>query len=233
MTQSHPERLSLVAQLLLRGKVAYLFERYTDSQEMNVLVVCTASHKQSDVTDVGPVLTEWIRKTQGATATERGRRAPGLLWAVTMFDIKIADSLGKDEDMLHTVWNNLIKMTMLERFGGFEWMQDWANGQSFDNAFLVRKPRMPVAFLDLENGQEVAVTASQASQVGLMERTFLKAELIQSHVANPTQSLIASVSRWKRCYTTSSRIGCRVGLHRMVWVRFRQRRKSLSLLCLP
>ncbi len=177
-----------VAQLLLRGKVAYLFERYTDSQEMNVLVVCTASHKQSDVTDVGPVLTEWIRKTQGATATERSRRAPGLLWAVTMFDIKIADSLGKDEDMLHTVWNNLIKMTMLERFGGFEWMQDWANGQSFDNAFLVRKPRMPVAFLDLVNGQEIAVTASQATQVGLMERTFLKAELIQSHVANPAQA---------------------------------------------
>ena len=177
-----------VAQLLLRGKVAYLFERYTDSQEMNVLVVCTASHKQSDVTDVGPVLTEWIRKTQGATATERSRRAPRLLWAVTMFDIKIADSLGKDEDMLHTVWNNLIKMTMLERFGGFEWMQDWANGQSFDNAFLVRKPRMPVAFLDLENGQEIAVTASQASQVSLMERTFLKAELIQSHVSNPTQA---------------------------------------------
>jgi hypothetical protein len=105
-----------------------------------------------------------------------------------MFDIKIADSLGKDEDMLHTVWNNLIKMTMLERFGGFEWMQDWANGQSFDNAFLVRKPRMPVAFLDLENGQEVAVTASQGSQISLMEATFLKAELIQSHVANPAQA---------------------------------------------
>jgi hypothetical protein len=186
--QSKDQSGNPVAQLLLRGKVAYLFERYTDTQEMNVLVVCTASHKQSDVTDVGPVLTEWIRRTQGATSTERSRRAPGLLWAVTMFDIKIADSLGKDEDMLHTVWNNLIKMTMLERFGGFEWMQDWANGQSFDNAFLVRKPRMPVAFLDLENGQEVAVTASQGSQISLMEATFLKAELIQSHVANPAQA---------------------------------------------
>ncbi|NWE37553.1 virulence factor SrfC family protein, partial [Pseudomonas gingeri] len=43
-----------VSQLILRGKVAYLFERYTDLQEMNALVVCTASHKQSDVNDVGP-----------------------------------------------------------------------------------------------------------------------------------------------------------------------------------
>ncbi len=177
-----------VAQLLLRGKVAYLFERYTDTQEMNVLVVCTASHKQSDVTDVGPVLTEWIKKTQGATSVDRARRAPGLLWAITMFDIKIADSLGKDEDMLHTVWNNLIKMTMLERFGGFEWMQDWANGKAFDNSFLVRKPRMPVAFLALNAGQEVSVTQGQASQVSLMEQTFNKAELIQHHVSNPAQA---------------------------------------------
>ena len=47
-----------LSQLLLRGKVAYLFERYTDSQEMNGLVVCTSASKQSDVTSVGPVLEE-------------------------------------------------------------------------------------------------------------------------------------------------------------------------------
>jgi hypothetical protein len=247
--QSKDQSGNPVAQLLLRGKVAYLFERYTDTQEMNVLVVCTASHKQSDVTDVGPVLTEWIRRTQGATSTERSRRAPGLLWAVTMFDIKIADSLGKDEDMLHTVWNNLIKMTMLERFGGFEWMQDWANGQSFDNAFLVRKPRMPVAFLDLENGQEVAVTASQGSQISLMEATFLKAELIQSHVANPAQAwtsmmqlndggvdrlsdYLAKVStRQAKLDRISEQMDFRVGLPRMGWGKSRPRRRLRNRLC--
>lgn len=174
-----------VAQLLLRGKVAYLFERYTDSQEMNVLVVCTASHKQSDVTEVGPVLTEWIRKTQGELPEERSKRDPGLIWAVTMFDMKITDSLSKDEDMLHSVWNNLIKMTMLERFGGYQWMQDWANGAAFNNTFLVRKPRMPVAFLDMDNGQEKGVTPAVENQLHLMEQTFEGAELIQSHVAEP------------------------------------------------
>lgn len=174
-----------VAQLLLRGKVAYLFERYTDSQEMNVLVVCTASHKQSDVTEVGPVLTEWIRKTQGDQPEDRSKRDPGLIWAVTMFDMKITDSLSKDEDMLHSVWNNLIKMTMLERFGGYQWMQDWANGAAFNNTFLVRKPRMPVAFLDMENGQEKCVTPAVENQLHLMKQTFEGAELIQSHVAEP------------------------------------------------
>lgn len=174
-----------IAQLLLRGKVAYLFERYTETQEMNVLVVCTASHKQSDVTEVGPVLSKWIDKTQGRTADERSKRDPGLIWAVTMFDIKINDSLTKDEDMLHTVWNNLVQMTMLERFGSFPWMQDWSKGKEFSNTFLVRKPRSPVSFLDVAEGQERSVTSSVANQLTLMEQTFVKAPLIMTHVAEP------------------------------------------------
>lgn len=177
-----------IAQLLLRGKVAYLFERYTESQEMNVLVVCTASHKQSDVTEVGPVLSKWIEKTQGKTAEERARRDPGLIWAVTMFDIKINDSLTKDEDMLHTVWNNLVQMTMLERFGDRRWMQDWAKGVEFNNTFLVRKPRTPVSFLDVEDGQERSITQSVASQLSLMEKTFVQAPLIATHVCEPAQA---------------------------------------------
>lgn len=61
------EESNPLAQLILRGKVAYLFERYTENQEMNVLVVCTASTKQSDVKEVGGVLDEWIRYTQAPT----------------------------------------------------------------------------------------------------------------------------------------------------------------------
>ena len=56
------EGLNPICQLLLRGKVAYLFERYTDNQEMNALVVCASSAKQSDVADVGPVLNRWVEK---------------------------------------------------------------------------------------------------------------------------------------------------------------------------
>ena len=33
-------------ELLRRGKVAYLFELYTENQEMNGLVLCTPAHKQ-------------------------------------------------------------------------------------------------------------------------------------------------------------------------------------------
>jgi hypothetical protein len=154
---------------------------------MNVLIVCTPSNKQSDVTSVGPVLTEWIARTQGSTPEIRARRQSGLLWAITMFDMRIGNSLDMGEDMLHMAWGNsgMMKMAMLERFGQYAWMQEWVPGQPFNNTFLVRKPRMKVAFLDLENGEEKSVNAAMKPQLELMQRTFAADETVGEHVREP------------------------------------------------
>lgn len=177
-----------VTQLLLRGKVAYLFERYTDSQEMNCLVVCTSSDKQSDVNDVGPILTRWIEKTQGKDAAERGQREPGLMWAITMCDKLVAGAMGHEITMLNDAWENLIKMTMQERFGHKSWMQNWTGGRPFNNTFMVRKPRMEVSFIELrENTNEELKFAERCrSQLDLMKETFSKSSLISKHIAEPS-----------------------------------------------
>ncbi|MGO4999941.1 putative virulence factor [Oceanisphaera sp. W20_SRM_FM3] len=185
-----------VSQLLLRGKVAYLFERYTDSQEMNCLVVCTSSAKQSDVTSVGPVLTRWIQKTQGKDAQERGQRAPGLIWALTMCDMAISNALNRNEGQLKEGWDGLIKMTMQERFGQYEWMQNWAGGKPFNNTFLVRKPRMDVPFIDLcpDTQQELAMGERYQEKLALMESTFASTDSVKQHVDQPAAAWQAMLS---------------------------------------
>lgn len=188
------QKTSPVTQLFLRGKVAYLFERYTDLQEMNVLVVCTASHKQSDVADVGPVLSGWVHRTQGETPEQRASRPSGLVWAITMFDMKIADSLTKDAPMLDMVWDNLIKMTMLERFQQYPWMQTWSTDHPFDTTFLVRKPRLPVTFLSLEGDKEASVHPNSEGALALMEQTFVANPLVGEHVANPKDAWTAMLA---------------------------------------
>lgn len=179
-----------VSQLLLRGKVAYLFERYTDSQEMNSLVVCTSSSKQIDVKDVGPVLTRWIEKTQGATAQERGKRTSGLIWALTMFDMQIGTMLEQDESMVLEGWDGLLKKTMLERFGQYEWIQNWA-GQPFSNTYLVRKPRLPMAtFVEMaeETYDELGMVSRYQAQLQLLGRTFVTAPAVCEHIAQPAEA---------------------------------------------
>ncbi|MGC6358690.1 putative virulence factor [Bisgaard Taxon 45] len=176
-----------VSQLILRGKVAYLFERYTDSQEMNILIVCTPSTKQSDVNSVGPVLERWIHKTQGESPEQRAERKPGLLWAITMFDMRISQDLSKDEELLKISWGSggLLKQTILERFGNYDWFNNWAEGKPFDNVFLVRKPGFKVPFLNVEGENEVSVNQSESAQLALLKRTFCQDPDIRKHVAQP------------------------------------------------
>lgn len=178
-----------VSELLLRGKVAYLFERFTDCQEMNVLIVCTPSDKQSDVTSVGPVLSSWIEKTQGESVDIRTGKKPGLAWAITMFDKRINASLSHTEDQLQIGWGTegLMQAALLERFGQYNWVHEWSTSKPFNNMFLVRKPREPVSFLDLADGTEIAVKEEYQAQLDLMRSTFCADVTIQKHFNDPAE----------------------------------------------
>lgn len=180
-----------VSQLLLRGKVAYLFERYTDNQEMNALVVCASSFKQSDVSDVGPVLTRWVEKTQGKTPEDRGKNKAGLFWAITMCDMRITDNLKKTESQLKEAWEGMLHMTLLERFAQYDWLKEWSPGKPFDNCFLVRKPGIDTPFLTLENepGQEslkeMALAERYRDVLDTIGRVFVTGNNIRRHIAEP------------------------------------------------
>jgi hypothetical protein len=181
-----------IAQLLLRGKVAYLFEKYTDSQEMNVLVVCTPSDKQSDVNDVGPVLERWIDKTQGETAEKRATKKAGLLWAITMFDKRIGTSLTLSEDNLKNSWGKggLLQQTILERFGSYDWLSNWSNDHQFNNVFLVRKPGFDVPFLNVEPNtcQEQSYNANYQDKMNALRNTFVQNSDIKQYVFQPEEA---------------------------------------------
>lgn len=94
-----------LALTLLRAKRAYLLERYTDNQEMNVLMVCTAAGKREDVKTVGKALDYWVRQTQGENTQIRSRRKPGLIWAVTKFDRRITHGQNHDAAVQRYVGN--------------------------------------------------------------------------------------------------------------------------------
>lgn len=183
--------LNPISQLLLRGKVAYLFERYTDNQEMNALVVCASSAKQSDVADVGPVLNRWVEKTQGKNAEERGLSKPGLFWAITMCDIRVNNSLKLTENQMKEGWEGMLHMTLLERFAQYDWLNQWAPGQPFNNCFLVRKPGIDNPFLTLEGepGQEtlkeVSLAARYEQEINKMGTTFISGKNVRTYIAEP------------------------------------------------
>lgn len=179
------EQSDLIAQLLLRGKVSYLFERYTNSQEMNGLIMCTNSNKQSEVVDVDKVLSEWIHKTQGASPEERSTRQPGLMWAMTMMDMFVQGASALASNQRPESCSNLMKITMLERFGKSDWMQNW-DKKAFNNAFLVRKPRLDSTFLDLDaQKNELNISPNSENALAELRQSFITNSSVQTHVEDP------------------------------------------------
>ena len=160
--QLQDDQVDPVAQLVLRGKVAFLFERYTDDQEMNLLVLCAPSHKQSDVKDLGPVLETWVHATQGADPRHARAPRPGLIWAFTMFDFRLNPVPSETEDLMRKGWEGMMKLALLERFGAYDWLREWSPGKPFDNLFLVRKPRMATAVIETDETGEQAILPGQA-----------------------------------------------------------------------
>lgn len=192
--QLQDDQVDPVAQLVLRGKVAFLFERYTDDQEMNLLVLCAPSHKQSDVKDLGPVLETWVHATQGADPATRARRDPGLIWAFTMFDFRLNPVPSETEDLMRKGWEGMMKLALLERFGAYDWLREWSPGKPFDNLFLVRKPRMATAVIETDAAGEQAILPGQRARLDLLRRTFCEDPTVRKHLADPQAAWDAMLS---------------------------------------
>jgi len=192
--QLQDDQVDPVAQLVLRGKVAFLFERYTDDQEMNLLVLCAPSHKQSDVKDLGPVLETWVHATQGADPATRARRDPGLVWAFTMFDFRLNPVPSETEDLMRKGWEGMMKLALLERFGAYDWLREWSPGKPFDNLFLVRKPRMATAVIETDATGERAILPGQRTRLDLLRHTFCEDPTVRKHLADPQMAWDAMLS---------------------------------------
>lgn len=178
-----------VSGLFLRGKVAYLFQRYISQQEMSGLVMCTSADKQSEVVGVDLVLTQWIKQSQGKTAAERQGRC-GLIWALTKFDLSIADALAIRLDSgVQQHWDNVLRFTIMERFGNQSWIQKWDTQGGFKNVFLVRKPRYNSAFLEHDEvGNELRLQQTTLAKMNKIREVFIATEAVQTYIAQPDEA---------------------------------------------
>ena len=82
-------------ELFLRGKVDYLFQRYTAEQELTSMLLCLRP-SNLDVTTLPAVIEEWIGATHGATPEARRGRPQLLFFVLTMFDQHLAEKAGDE-----------------------------------------------------------------------------------------------------------------------------------------
>lgn len=141
---------SNMVQMLLRGKVAFLFNSYSESKIINILLFCH-DHIQANVTSMYIMISDWVKNYVGATSDERkatiercGNISP-LFVIGTKFNADMVEQANKDmmnDAALNKRWNDrFIKVLYTECFQAenADWFDNWDRpGNTFKNTYLLR-----------------------------------------------------------------------------------------------
>ncbi len=90
-------------ELLLRGKVAYLFQRYSAERELGAILLCILDGNQ-EVRDLSDTMTAWIDQTIGATPADRAKQKNALFLVLTKMDREFEQKAGETEESRRLRW---------------------------------------------------------------------------------------------------------------------------------
>ncbi|MDE5879083.1 MAG: putative virulence factor, partial [Desulfovibrio sp.] len=177
----------MLKELFLRGKVAYLFQRYCAERELTSMLLCIGPSNQ-EVQDLPGVIDEWVRTTHGERPEDRVGREPSLFFILTKFDMEFEDKKGAPS--LESRWDNRLHASLLDFFGKqHDWPTHWTPERGFDNLFLLRNPNFRFdAVMEYDGEQEKGVRPERRDYVARLQSAFLQSPLVAAHFKDPARA---------------------------------------------
>lgn len=192
--------------MVLRGRVAYLFNKYSRSYLITSLLFCYHD-QQSNVKTLSELLSNWIADMVGATPEERvvnlsGMDVPPLFLVGTKFNRDLSrnnqteGSDASDDELIRTAinrWENRFDKFLLDIVDGRDpenWYNNWTPGHAFDNLYLLRDFSWSHDVFEgyLETRKETAVKPMFAPFLNRLRTTFLEYPAVRQHFHNPEEA---------------------------------------------
>lgn len=184
------ERTEQVRELLLRGKIAYLFQRFTEERELTAMLLCMPP-SVAEVKDLAPMVRSWIEVTHGATPEARAKVRNALFLVLTKFDLEFLEKGGETADSRRGKWDRRLHASLLELYGKDGWPANW-DGGAFDNTLFLRNPGMKQEHLmdyadavrepdGSERLVETGMAAKKAAVIAEYRAAFEDSELCARH----------------------------------------------------
>lgn len=137
-------------QMLLRGKVAFLFNSYNENRAINILLLCH-DHENPSVSDMYIMINSWVERYVGKTPEARkntvnqyGGISP-LFLVGTKFNIDMMESKQQEENneqALHQRWEGRFEKVVHRQVikgSDMQWFGSWVTpGETFKNTYLLR-----------------------------------------------------------------------------------------------
>ncbi|MDR1340324.1 MAG: putative virulence factor [Prevotellaceae bacterium] len=196
-----------IPELLIRGKVAYLFNKYSDFEKISIFVLC-AKHEQAAQRSMPEMLNNWINKFIGDTPEKReifvrNSKIPPLFIVGTFFNINLEyNPLQDREDNLSSLnyrWNQRFERTLaveLLNTETYQWFNNWTSSDSnFKNIFLLRdfvysesKSHVFKGFLKQGKETEEINPLGYPDFRSKLRQSFIEYPFVKRHFENPENS---------------------------------------------
>lgn len=191
--------------VLLRGKVAYLFNKYSEARVLNVLLYCH-DYEQNDVSSIPNTLDTWVKTYVGKTPEKRaqtiqqsGGISP-LFYIATKFNVDMQEEQNPSANERKAIdgrwFARFQKVLYRECFNAdsVEWVKNWTNsGSLFQNSYLLRdfkysgekasKLYEGFSTQGIETGMSI-----QSKFYDLLRLSFCESEDVKTFFANPAKS---------------------------------------------
>jgi hypothetical protein len=175
-----------VANMLLRGKVAYLFDRYVANQEITSMLLCVPDSNMDTVSLPG-LVENWIAMTHGATPEERATSDCILFFVLTKFDKHLGESASGGSATER--FERRMDASLLKAFGKLRdsWVHKWTPSTPFQNCFWLRNPNYFVDGLINynEDRTEQEIRPEKRDRVAELKAGCLSTQAVQAHFKEP------------------------------------------------
>jgi hypothetical protein len=184
------ERSFCVRNMLLRGKIAYLFQRYTEERELTCMLLCMPPSNQ-EVKDLTSLVGKWVAQTHGDSPQARAQLPCALFFVLTKFDVELVAKPGDTPESWRNRIDTRLEASMYQLYKQEEWLQNW-NGRPFANTFFLRNPGFELegvfqydANATTSPRRETGVATQSADRIAANRQGMLDSERCSKHFTNP------------------------------------------------
>jgi len=182
------ENPDLVPKCFLRGKVAYLFERYCAELELSSMLLCIGPSNQ-EVRTLPKMIEDWVAATHGSTPAERAKQETLLYFVLTKFDTEFDEKAGKLDPAL--AFDTRLRHSLTEFFGATgAWVAEWHPGEPFRNTYWLRSPNAYAEGLfDFSaDRRETRIHEHKQARLAEIKPLYLSTPLVQRHFEDPERA---------------------------------------------
>jgi hypothetical protein len=176
-------------ELFLRGKVDYLFQRYTIDQELTGMLLCIPP-SNLEVATLPGVIDEWIALTHGRTPDDRRGRPTLLFFLLTKFDQHFAEKVIDEQQGadLKIRFEARMQASLLAPFAKLpgSWPLRWNPNKPFKNCFWIRNPQYKAeAVIEYDGPREVRILPQKVDRIAALRAACVQVGDVRAHFRDP------------------------------------------------